>query len=187
MQKIEDYSLNAPAAHITNFSDGVPTVIELTEILNKLPDSWKCQMIETHHVNKKDAPCGTANSWVSKLNRECKTESIREGEVFGEHKLVLSCFKMKKLLSNILQKTEICLLMVAQSKYIDWISEQKPGFYDKMDLATYNKPRIRKYFSDLEEISSLLLNLLKKKWKQFVKTESEKDELSGWNYFLVKD
>ena len=37
MQKIEEYALTAPAAHITNFSDGVPTVIELTEILNKLP------------------------------------------------------------------------------------------------------------------------------------------------------
>ena len=35
-------------------------------------------------------PVEQPNHGVSKLNRECKTESIREGEVFGEHKLVLS-------------------------------------------------------------------------------------------------
>ena len=183
MQKIAEYSLTAPVAHITNFSDGVPTVIELTEILNKLPDNWKCQMIETHHVNKKDAPSGTAKSWVSKLNRECKTESIREGEVFGEHKLVLSNSNEEIVIKHTAKNRNIfangCL------KYIDWISEQKPGFYDKMDLATYNKPRIIKY-SASGNILIVAEFIKEKKWKQFVKTESEKDEKLDGVIFLER-
>ena len=56
MQSIYAYSLTSPVAHITNFSDGIPTVIEITNILNNLPDSWTCKMVEKHHVNKKDKP-----------------------------------------------------------------------------------------------------------------------------------
>jgi len=183
MQLIEQYSITAPVAHITNFSDGVPTIIDFSNIINKLPDDWTCRMIETHHINKKDAPSGTAKSWVSKLNRDCQVESIREEEVFGEHTLVLSNSNEEIVIKHTAKNRNIfangCL------KYIDWISEQKPGLYDKMDLTQYNNPRIRKY-SASGNILIVAEFIKEKKWSQFVKTESEKDEKLDGIIFLER-
>ena len=62
-EKIVTYSSKAPVLKISNFSDGIPTILDFSEFLNKLPDNWHFKMIEKHHLNKKDSPSGTAISW----------------------------------------------------------------------------------------------------------------------------
>jgi len=48
-------------------------------------------MIEYHHIHKKDKPSGTAKMLASNLTSnldEIEIESVREGEIFGEHRLI---------------------------------------------------------------------------------------------------
>ena len=49
---------------------------------------WELKIVETHHVHKKDAPSGTAITLAraaASAGRTAAIESVREGEVVGEH------------------------------------------------------------------------------------------------------
>jgi 2-aminoadipate transaminase len=72
--------------HYPNFSDGIPLIKEIIYQLNKL--NWNKELIDIHHIHKKDAPSGTAKYLIENLPINIK--SIREGEVIGEHKFILS-------------------------------------------------------------------------------------------------
>jgi 2-aminoadipate transaminase len=71
---------------ISNFSNGIPLFKKFIDnIENK--DEWKFKMVEYHHIHKKDKPSGTAKMLASKI-KDIEIDSIREGEIFGEHRLI---------------------------------------------------------------------------------------------------
>jgi DNA-binding transcriptional MocR family regulator/dihydrodipicolinate reductase len=77
----------------SNFSEGVPLVLSLLEKFDK--NIWtRIEIKDFHHVNKKDAPSGTAKSIVKKLNKigfdDVKISSYREGDIIGIHEIVIS-------------------------------------------------------------------------------------------------
>lgn len=75
--------------YMSNFSNGVRLTKEIIKRLNTLDiKGYDLNMIEKHHIHKKDKPSGTAKTLGEMING-IKIESIREGEVFGEHKLKL--------------------------------------------------------------------------------------------------
>jgi diaminopimelate epimerase len=76
--------------HYPNFSDGIPLIKEIIERVydKKELKNWNMELIDIHHIHKKDAPSGTAKYLTQ--NIPINISSIREGEVIGEHKLVLS-------------------------------------------------------------------------------------------------
>jgi len=55
----------------------------------QLLDNPQFTIHETHHVQKKDTPSGTALSWQKWLNLDCNIESHREGDIKGIHELIL--------------------------------------------------------------------------------------------------
>ena len=183
MDLINEYSEGAPVSIISNFSDGIPTIIEMSQFLNQLPESWKCEMIETHHVNKKDNPSGTSKSWMGSLNRKCEIESLRNGDVFGEHKLTLSNNNEEIVILHKAKNRNI--FAHGSIKYIDWILSQKPGLYNRIDYSNYNKLRTRKY-SASGNILMVVEFLKESKWKQFVITESQKDKKLDGVIFLER-
>ncbi|HRW22243.1 MAG TPA: 4-hydroxy-tetrahydrodipicolinate reductase [Bacteroidales bacterium] len=90
--------------YATNFSVGVNIFFSINKLLAKLTENYnyKCNISETHHIHKMDAPSGTAISIADDIisqNRnfikwELKNsvsdnvlpiESFREGEVTGTH------------------------------------------------------------------------------------------------------
>lgn len=83
-----------PIVWASNFSLGVAVLEDLARrAAQALPD-WPIAITEIHHVHKKDAPSGTAIT----LAKACESvrgvappiESHREGEVIGDHRLVLA-------------------------------------------------------------------------------------------------
>jgi 2-aminoadipate transaminase len=177
MDLIKTYTETAPVSIISNFSDGIPAIMEMSKHLNKLPENWKFKMSETHHVNKKDKPSGTAKSWKDTLNRKCEVDSIREGEVFGEHKLILTSDNEEIVIYHKAKNRNI--FAEGSLKYIDWIISQEPGLYYKIDYSKYSKIRTRKY-SASGNILMVVEFLDEKKWKHFVKTKASVDtELDG--------
>lgn len=87
---IEKMAKSLPIVFASNFSVGVNALFALTRrAAEVLGSEFAPQIVETHHKMKKDAPSGTAKTLAEILKEALKTEipieSIREGEVVGEH------------------------------------------------------------------------------------------------------
>src|SRR5207248_10748147 len=87
---IEKSAKSLPIVFASNFSVGVNALFALTRRAAEILGSeFKPEIVETHHAKKKDAPSGTAKSLgeilKSELKIEIPIESIRQGDVVGEH------------------------------------------------------------------------------------------------------
>jgi len=94
---IEETAHSLPIVFASNFSIGVNVLFWLTrKAAEQLGVDFDAEIIETHHKMKKDAPSGTAKTLaeVLKASKRAKHEtpiqSIREGEVVGEHTVIFS-------------------------------------------------------------------------------------------------
>jgi 4-hydroxy-tetrahydrodipicolinate reductase len=92
-QWLDEYAKKAPVIMSSNFSLGVLAFFEALKksmpLFEKL--KFKPRIVETHHIHKKDAPSGTAVSIqriISPMGPgNVPTQSIRKGEVIGEHQI----------------------------------------------------------------------------------------------------
>ena len=86
-------ALEAAAAHIatmwaSNFSLGVAVLHDLVERAARVLPGWDCDIIESHHSRKLDAPSGTALTLGHAAGQGGATPhyaSIRAGDIVGEH------------------------------------------------------------------------------------------------------
>ena len=77
-----------PLVWATNFSLGVAVLAELVERAARALPGWDCDIVETHHVHKKDAPSGTALTLGESAQHggaEPRYASLRAGDIIGEH------------------------------------------------------------------------------------------------------
>lgn len=89
-QFIEKTAGSLPIVFASNFSVGVNALFALTRRAAEILGSESApQIVETHHKMKKDAPSGTAKTLGEILKQALKIEipieSVREGDVVGEH------------------------------------------------------------------------------------------------------
>src|SRR5262249_43155151 len=94
-ERIAETARSAPVVLASNFSVGVNVLLWLTQkAAGLLGTDFKPEIIETHHETKKDAPSGTAKTLAEVLkavrHSEIPIQSIREGEVVGEHTIIFS-------------------------------------------------------------------------------------------------
>jgi 4-hydroxy-tetrahydrodipicolinate reductase len=76
--------------HGSNFSLGMVVmkkVIEQAGSLVKLLKNPTFHLVESHHSEKVDTPSGTALSWESWFGHSLEIESIRSGDIIGNHRL----------------------------------------------------------------------------------------------------
>ncbi len=86
-------SLDAAASGIpilwqANFSVGVAVLDELVERAAMALPGWDCDIVESHHAHKRDAPSGTALSLGESAVRggaSPRYASLRAGDIVGEH------------------------------------------------------------------------------------------------------
>lgn len=79
---------NTAFLYASNFSIGVNLFFELNKKLDQLmrnQQQYQASMKEIHHINKLDAPSGTAISLAEDLQGKINIESERKGEVPGTH------------------------------------------------------------------------------------------------------
>ena len=82
-----------PVVWASNFSIGVAVLDDLIRRAGTALPSWRAEITETHHMDKKDAPSGTALT-LARAHTEASGSaptiaSIREGEVVGDHRIRL--------------------------------------------------------------------------------------------------
>jgi 4-hydroxy-tetrahydrodipicolinate reductase len=138
-RKIEEAAHSLPIVFASNFSVGVNVLFWLTrKAAELLGRDFNPEIIETHHKMKKDAPSGTARTLaeILKTTREMKNEipiqSIREGDVVGEHVMIFSGPGERLELRHRAASREIFArgaLRAAQ-----WIVGKPPGLYRMQDV-----------------------------------------------------
>ncbi|MBU4377337.1 MAG: 4-hydroxy-tetrahydrodipicolinate reductase [Candidatus Omnitrophica bacterium] len=95
-EAIQRTSKNIPIVISPNMSVGVNLLFKLCQdTARTLSKDYKVSMREVHHIYKKDSPSGTAKRLADLVALEHKIpaaeipiESIREGEVVGDHKVM---------------------------------------------------------------------------------------------------
>jgi 4-hydroxy-tetrahydrodipicolinate reductase len=83
-----------PIAWAANFSLGVAVLADLVRRAAQALPEWDADIVEAHHVHKKDAPSGTAlvlgAAAAAGRGREPHYASLRAGDIVGEHTVQFS-------------------------------------------------------------------------------------------------
>lgn len=77
-----------PLVWASNFSLGVAVLDELVERAAAALAGWNCDIVESHHAHKQDAPSGTAltlGAAAQKGGADPHYASLRAGDIVGEH------------------------------------------------------------------------------------------------------
>jgi 4-hydroxy-tetrahydrodipicolinate reductase len=81
-------STRIPLLWAANFSLGVAVLNDLVERAASALRGWDCDIIESHHVHKRDAPSGTALALGGSAEQggaQPRYASLRAGDIVGEH------------------------------------------------------------------------------------------------------
>jgi len=121
----------------SNFSVGVNVLFWLTQKAAKLLGSdFNSEIVETHHKMKKDAPSGTAKTLTELLkavrNSEIPIQSIREGDVVGQHTVIFSGPAERLELTHHAASRDIFALGALRAA--KWIINKPPGLYSMQDV-----------------------------------------------------
>ena len=137
-EKIRTVSAEIPIVFSPNMSIGVNLLFKIAADAAKIlgPD-YNVEIVEAHHVHKKDAPSGTAKE-IARIIKDVKgdmeipIESVREGETVGEHTVK---FESNVDLIEITHSAKTRDIFVkgalAAAKFV---ASQKPGLYTMKDV-----------------------------------------------------
>jgi 4-hydroxy-tetrahydrodipicolinate reductase len=136
---IQEAAQSLPIVFASNFSVGVNVLFWLTRKAAELLErDFDPEIIETHHKMKKDAPSGTAKTLAEILKAEQKNQneipiqSIREGEVVGEHTVIFSGLGERIELTHRASSREIFARGALRAA--KWIVGRPPGLYSMQDV-----------------------------------------------------
>ena len=157
---IKKHSKKIPILKAGNMSLGVNLLMYLTEIASKsLNDDYLTKIFEVHHKHKKDYPSGTAlmlgkgiadgkNKDLYKLlgkkflnkksfpyGKKINFNSIRRGEVIGEHEVKFSSGKEIITLNH--EAFDRALYSDGALTAAKWLISKKPGLYSMRDLLNF--------------------------------------------------
>jgi 4-hydroxy-tetrahydrodipicolinate reductase len=94
MQALDAAGARIAVLWAANFSLGVAVLSDLARRAAALLPDWDCDILEAHHVHKRDAPSGTALALGRALEagggQAPRYASVRAGDIVGEHTVQLS-------------------------------------------------------------------------------------------------
>ena len=157
---IKKFSKKIPILKAGNMSLGVNLLMYLTEIASKsLNDEYLSKVFEVHHKHKKDYPSGTAlmlgkgiadgknknlynligkkflNKKSFPYGKKINFNSIRKGEVIGEHEVTFSSGKEIIKLNH--EAFDRALYSDGALTAAKWLINKKPGLYSMRDLLNF--------------------------------------------------
>ena len=133
MGALEAYSQGAAVALVSNFSAGVPLLLDLIrKAVDSMPDDWSVEVVEAHHDQKKDAPSGTALRMIRAIEDgggpiDPPTHSIRAGDTIGEHTVWLAGPGERIEIKHVATKRSV--FAIGALRWASWLQEQPPGLY----------------------------------------------------------
>jgi len=157
---IKKYSRKIPILKAGNMSLGINLLMYLTEIASKsLGKNFLSKVFEIHHKHKKDYPSGTAlmlgkgiaigknkdfykligKKYLNKkkfpFNKKINFNSIRRGEIVGNHKVYFSSGKETITLNH--EAFDRALYSEGAFTAAKWLMGKKPGLYSMRDVLNF--------------------------------------------------
>ncbi|MDA7445348.1 4-hydroxy-tetrahydrodipicolinate reductase [Candidatus Pelagibacter ubique] len=157
---IKKFSKTIPILKAGNMSLGVNLLMYLTEIASKsLNEEYLSKVFEVHHKHKKDYPSGTAlmlgkgiadgknknlynligkkflNKKSFPYGKKINFNSIRKGEIIGEHEVTFSSGKEIIKLNH--EAFDRALYSDGALTAAIWLINKKPGLYSMRDLLNF--------------------------------------------------
>ena len=157
---IKKFSKKIPILKAGNMSLGVNLLMYLTEIASKsLNEEYLSKVFEAHHKYKKDYPSGTAlmlgkgiangknknlynligkkflNKKSFPYGNKINFNSIRKGEIIGEHEVTFSSGKEIIKLNH--EAFDRALYSDGALTAAKWLLNKKPGLYSMRDLLNF--------------------------------------------------
>ena len=157
---IKKYAKKIPILKAGNMSLGVNLLMYLTEIVSgSLGDNYLSKVLEVHHKHKKDHPSGTAlmlgngiangknknlynligkkflNKKSFPFGKKINFNSIRKGEVIGEHEVSFSSGKEIIKLNH--EAFDRALYSDGALSAAKWLSNKRAGLYSMRDLLNF--------------------------------------------------
>ncbi len=134
---IEETAHSIPIILASNFSVGVNVLFWLTQKAAEfLGPDFNPKIVETHHKMKKDAPSGTAKTLADILKAvrdgEISTQSIREGDVVGEHTVIFGGPGESLELTH--RAANRGIFARGALRAAKWIINKPPGLYSMQDV-----------------------------------------------------
>ena len=158
---IKSYSKKIPILKAGNMSLGVNLLMYLTEIASKsLNNEYLSKIFEIHHKYKKDYPSGTAlmlgkgiangknknfynligkkflNKKSFPYGKKINFNSIRKGEIIGEHEVKFS--NGKEIITLNHEAFDRALYSDGALIAAEWLMKKKPGLYSMRDLLNFS-------------------------------------------------
>ena len=157
---IKKYSKKIPILKAGNMSLGINLLMYLTEIASKsLQDNFLSKVFEVHHKYKKDHPSGTAlmlgkgiavgkkkdfykllgkkylNKKTFPYSKKINFNSIRKGEIVGNHKVYFSSGKETITLDH--EAFDRALYSEGSFTAAKWLMGKKPGLYSMRNVLNF--------------------------------------------------
>ena len=157
---IKFYAKKIPILKAGNMSLGVNLLMHLTEITSSsLGNKYLGKIFEVHHKHKKDYPSGTAlmlgkgialgknknfynlmgkkylNRKTFPFGKKINFNSIRKGEIIGEHEVLFSSGKEIIKLNH--EAFDRALYSEGALLAANWLIKKKPGLYSMRDLMNF--------------------------------------------------
>jgi 4-hydroxy-tetrahydrodipicolinate reductase len=157
---IKKFSKKIPILKAGNMSLGINLLMYLTEIASKsLSDEYLTKIFEIHHKYKKDYPSGTAlmlgkgiaegknkdlynligkkflNKKFFPYGKKINFNSIRKGEIIGEHEVMFSSGKEIIKLNH--EAFDRSLYSDGALTAAKWLISKKSGLYSMRDLLNF--------------------------------------------------
>jgi len=157
---IKRYSKKIPILKAGNMSLGINLLMYLTEIASgSLGKNFLSKVFEVHHKHKKDYPSGTAlmlgngiakgkkkdfynlfgkkylNKKTFPYGNKINFNSIRKGEIIGEHEVKFSSGKETVTLNH--EAFDRALYSEGALSAARWLMKKKPGLYSMRDLMNF--------------------------------------------------
>ena len=157
---IKRYSKKIPILKAGNMSLGVNLLMYLTEIASgSLGDNYLSKVFEVHHKHKKDYPSGTAlmlgkgiadgknknlhnlmgkrflNKKSFSFGKKINFNSIRKGEIIGEHEVTFSSGKEIITLNH--EAFDRALYSDGALTAAKWLTNKRAGLYSMRDLLNF--------------------------------------------------
>ena len=157
---IKEYSKKIPILKAGNMSLGINLLMYLTEIASgSLGDNYLSKVFEIHHKHKKDYPSGTAlmlgkgiadgknknlfnligkkflNKKSFPFGKKINFNSVRKGEIIGEHEVTFSSGKETITLNH--EAFDRALYSDGALTAAKWIINKKAGLYSMRDLLNF--------------------------------------------------
>jgi len=135
-QSIQDAAKEIPLFFSSNFSLGIALFSHIAKTIAPLLSDFSCSLKEVHHIHKKDSPSGTALTLQEALSKKVPIESLRTGEVIGEHTLCLSSSEERLMISHESLSRDLFAKGALQAAFFI-ISKPQDGLYGMQDLLSH--------------------------------------------------